>query len=155
MELQKSMPPGEIEQNTRCKRIFTEALISMDVHLLEDCLHEFGSFFGMDKHGFLCYMNSLFVAIQKEYYGSALRQGVCLDEIAGGELIEIRYAMCKSLLNDEGYYIPKPKTAAGEHEKSLIFTFSFRGGLIEYILKSKHYVFKDSIPCFDETCILN
>ena len=155
MEFQKPTTPVEQKRNTQCLNHFIQAMIELDSHLLEMCLHKDGSFFGYSFETFLPQIYSVFVSIKKQHHGSALRNGVCLDEIVGAHVLEIRYAPSESLLHETGYYLPAPGSQQREGERILIFAISFEDGLIKQLVLTKHYVFSDRIPSFEENCILN
>ena len=138
-----------IQKTTRSERqknnVVMEQLVFsfFDTNILgfKRILCDDGDFLGKTKMYFLARLNTKFNEIKdKGICGIIIHTGICLDQLPGCELLEVRYALSDELLDENGMFLCELGLPQRKGEAIIRFAYKFKNGKVCAIRATTRFI---------------
>ena len=140
--------------NSKALDCFMFSLVHPNIDAVKNVLDNDGEFLGKDKIMFLGKMNSFFYKLKNEnIVNVSINRGICLDKMAGSDVLEIRYAKSSSFFDEFDNNPNELGDAKHEDEIVVRFSVSLLHGKVVRIGSARKY--RKTENCQTDNLMLN
>ena len=138
-----------IQKTTRAERIKNTVAMDQlmfsffDINILgiKRLLCEDGDFLGKTKMIFLASLNTKFNELkEKGICGISIHTGICLDQLPGCEVLEVRYASSEKLLDENGMFWSQLGSPQRKEEGIIRYAFKHSDGKVCKICLTRKFI---------------